>query len=83
MDPRRKRLQFRCNHRGTMENDILLGGFTAVHVGDLDNSQLDQLEALLDEGDNDLYNWITGTAPVPANHDHDLMAWLKKFNNCP
>ena len=65
------------------ENDILLGGFTAVHVGDLDNSQLDQLEALLDEGDNDLYNWITGTAPVPANHDHDLMAWPKKFNNCP
>ncbi|MCH7937047.1 MAG: succinate dehydrogenase assembly factor 2, partial [Proteobacteria bacterium] len=40
-------------------------------------------EALLQQGDNDLYNWITGKAPVPAAHDLDLMAWLKKFNNVP
>jgi len=83
MDPRRKRILYRSQHQGMKENDILLGGFTAVHVGDLEDSQLDQLEALLNEDDNDLYNWITGKTPVPLTHDHDLMAWLKKFNNCP
>ena len=65
------------------ENDILLGGFAAIHVGDLSDAQMERLEALLDEPDNDLCNWITGKEPVPAAHDNDVMAWLKKFNNCP
>ncbi len=81
MDPRRKRLIFRCQHRGTKENDILLGGFVAVHINDLDDIGLDRFEALLDESDNDIYDWITDKEPPPEAHDHDLMAWLKKFNN--
>ena len=81
MDPRRKRIMFRCQHRGMKENDILLGRFAAIHIADLSDRQLDRMEALLGEGDNDLYNWITGKEPPPAAHDHDLMAWLKKFNN--
>ncbi len=82
MDRRRKRILYRCQHQGMKENDILLGGFAAIHVGDLSESQLDQMEALLEEGDNDLYNWISGNHPVPADHDHALMAWVKKFNTC-
>ncbi|MBT3307487.1 MAG: succinate dehydrogenase assembly factor 2 [Alphaproteobacteria bacterium] len=82
MEPRQKRLLFRCNHRGTKENDILLGGFAASHVNDLTDSQLVGLESMLDESDIDLYKWITGKEPVPQAHDHDLMAWLRKFNNC-
>ena len=81
MNSRRKRLIFRCQHRGTKENDILLGGFVAVHINDLDDTGLDRFEALLDESDNEIYDWITGKEPPPKAHDHDLMAWLKKFNN--
>ncbi len=81
MDPRRKKIMFRCQHCGMKENDILLGRFAAVHMADLSDQQLERMEALLKEADNDLYNWITGKEPVPAAHDHDLMAWLKKFNN--
>ncbi len=81
MDPRRKKIKFRCQHCGMRENDILFGRFAAVHIADLDDRQLGQLEALLEESDNDLYNWVTGKDPTPAAHDHDLMAWLKKFNN--
>jgi antitoxin CptB len=81
MDPRRKKIMFRCQHCGMKENDILLGRFAAVHIADLSDQQLERMEALLEEADNDLYNWITGKEPVPAAHDHDLMAWLKKFNN--
>ena len=82
MDPRRKKLLFRCNHRGTMENDTLLGGFAAKHVGDLTDPQLAALEVLLDESDNDIYNWIVGKEPMPAAHDNDLMTWVRKFNKC-
>ena len=82
MDPRRKRLLFRCSHRGMKENDILLGGFAATHADKLTDTQLAGLEGLLDESDNDIYNWITGKEPVPETHDNDLMAWVRKFNNC-
>ena len=82
MDPRRKRLLFRCQHCGMKENDILLGGFAAIHVNDLSDGQVERLEALLDENDNDIYNWITGKEPVPKAHDGDVMAWVRKFNNC-
>lgn len=83
MDPRRKRLLFRCQHCGMKENDFLIGGFAAAHVSDLSDEQMDRLEALLRESDNDLCDWIIGKTPVPAVHDNDVMAWLKKFNNCP
>jgi len=82
MDSRRKKLLFRCNHRGMKENDFLLGNFTAKHVNELNDLQLFSLEALLDESDNDIYNWITGKEAVPDTHDHDLMVWLRRFNNC-
>ena len=59
MDPRRKRLLYRCQHCGMKENDILLGRFAGAHIGGLSEQQMDQLEALLQQGDHDLYNWIT------------------------
>ena len=82
MDSRRKRLLFRCNHRGMKENDFLLGNFTAKHVKELTNLQIVSLETLLDESDNDIYNWIIGKEPLPDAHNHDLMEWLRRFNNC-
>jgi len=81
MDARRKRVIYRCQHCGMKENDVLLGGFAAAHAAGLDDAELGLLEALLEEPDNDLYNWITGKMPVPAAHDNPLMTRLRKFNN--
>lgn len=81
MDARRKRVIYRCQHCGMKENDVLLGGFAAKHAAGLDDDELALLEALLEEPDNDLYNWITGKVPVPAAHDHHLMTRLRRFNN--
>ena len=82
MDWRRKRLLYRCQHCGMKENDILLGGFARRHMADLEDADVERLEAILEAGDNDLYDWITGKAPVPAAHDHALMTRLREFNNC-
>jgi len=79
MDARRKRLLFRTHHCGMKENDVLLGGFADARIKDLSDDQLDQLEALLDESDNDLYNWITGKTPVPAALDCDVTRMLQDF----
>lgn len=81
LDPRRKRVLFRANHRGMNENDILLGGFVKARIADLDPAELDQLEALMEENDNDLYLWIIGERPVPEAFDTPLMRKIKEFNN--
>ncbi len=79
MEARLKRLLFRSRHRGTQEMDILLGGFAERHVHELDAQQLDLFEALLEESDNDLFNWISGKEAVPEALNHGLMKLLQHF----
>jgi antitoxin CptB len=81
LDARHKRLLFQSRHRGMQENDLLLGGFAEGNMATLDDAGLDSFERLLDEGDNDLFNWISGKEPVPASFDDELMARLKDFRN--
>ena len=47
LDARRRRLLFRATHRGTYENDILLGGFVQRHIAVFDDSEIAALEALI------------------------------------
>jgi antitoxin CptB len=67
-DIREKRLRMRSRRRGTKEMDIILEGFFAMSLSDLDNGTLDEYEALLDENDQDLYQWISGQTDVPSQH---------------
>ena len=64
-DVRRRRLLFRATHRGTYENDLLLGGFVRAHLGAFTESDLDALESLMELPDTDLADWLTGRRPIP------------------
>ncbi|MCS6855112.1 MAG: succinate dehydrogenase assembly factor 2 [Elioraea sp.] len=79
MDPRRKRLLFRACHRGTRETDVLVGGFVCETIATMDEAGLDELEVVLDLPDLDLFDWLTGRRPVPAEHDgpvlRAMLAW--------
>lgn len=79
LEIRRKRLRFRCRHRGTKELDLLLGRFVDGHLAAMSGDQITRFEALLDCQDHDLYAWITGKAPPPAPHDHDVMTLMQNF----
>jgi antitoxin CptB len=72
-----ERLRFRSWHRGTREMDLLLGSFADKHLQAFLPEQVDSYEALLLQSDPDLYNWITGAEPVPAEQDNDVMRLLK------
>ena len=65
---REKRLRMRSMRRGTKEMDIILEGFFAMCLSDFDNGTLGEYEALLDENDQDLYQWISGQTDVPSQH---------------
>ena len=73
LDARRRRLLFRATHRGTSENDLMLGGFLRVHLYALDDTDLTALEALLDLPDPDLADWLTGRQPIPPEQDDPML----------
>lgn len=78
-DVRRKRLLFRCWHRGTQESYLILGPFAQTYLARFDTDQLDRFEALLDCTDPDLFDWIIGGFAPPKEYDHDVMRLLRDF----
>jgi antitoxin CptB len=55
LDDRRKRLLFRCWHRGTREMDLILGRFADAAIAELTDNELVQLERLIEVPDPELY----------------------------
>ena len=76
IEARRKRLLYRSVYRGNKENDILLGQFARAHIATFSQAELDQYERLLAQGDNDIFDWVSGQANVPAEVDSPV---LRKF----
>jgi antitoxin CptB len=76
-----RRLLFRCWHRGTQESDLVLGRFAEAHLAGFDSAQLDRFDALLDCSDPDLIDWITGQAPPPPEHNHDVIRLMCSYVN--
>lgn len=67
LDDRRKRLLFRCWHRGTREMDLILGRFADAEIAALGDDEVAELEHLIEVPDPDLYAALTGNAvPAPA-----------------
>jgi antitoxin CptB len=75
-DKRRQRLKFRSWHRGTREMDLLLGSFADAYLDSFAPEQITQYEAIMEQSDPDLYNWITGAEKVPSEQDSDVMKKL-------
>lgn len=67
LDPRRRRILFRCWHRGIREMDLVLGQFAEAEIATLSDADLDELEKIMAEEDNDLVRWVTGAEETPAH----------------
>ena len=78
-DTQRKRLIYQSAHRGTKESDLLLGAFAAAHLSGFSTAQLARYEALLDESDNDLFDWIAGRRAPPPEKMSDVLRLLLSF----
>lgn len=78
-DRRRERLRFRSWHRGTREMDLLLGSFADLNLPGFTPVQLDMYEHLLEDNDPDLYAWMTGQLPVPANRRDEVLDMFCAF----
>ena len=81
LDDRRKRLLFRCWHRGTREMDLILGRFADAEIAGLSESELTQFEHLMDMPDPDLYAALTGNVPPAPYYAGGLFDRIKSFRS--
>jgi antitoxin CptB len=79
LDDRRKRLLFRCWHRGTREMDLILGRFADAEIASLSDDELAQFEQLIEAPDPDLYAALTGNAPLAPENASRLFDRIKAF----
>lgn len=67
-DIRLKRLRMRSMRRGIKEMDILLSRFADAALAELSAEDLDTYERLLEENDQDLYQWVSGQTDTPLHY---------------
>jgi antitoxin CptB len=72
-----KRLRWRCR-RGTRELDALLGGWLDEHAASVDEERLTGFDALLDQQDPELWDWLMGHADPPRADWQAIVADIRK-----
>ena len=75
---RRRRILFRASHRGTYENDILIGGFVRRRLAAFSEAELDAIEAVMEHPDAMLADWLTGRQPIPAEVDSPMLRAIRQ-----
>jgi antitoxin CptB len=75
---RRRRILFRATHRGTYENDILIGGFVSARLHGFSEAELDEIERVMDLPDAVLADWLTGRQPIPADADCTILRAMRQ-----
>lgn len=56
--------------------DLIMGTFAEAYVPGMDLMALDQYEELLHTPDPDVYDWISGQKPAPANFMNPVLEKL-------
>ena len=80
-EARRKQLLFRCRRRGFKELDLIFGAFAAAYLDRLSEVELEELDALLNAPDDDVYAWLRGRVPVPQTYASPVFDKLKAICN--
>ena len=79
IDILKKKILYRSEHRGTKEMDLLLGNFVKKYVNSLNESELFDLESLLNIDDEVLYRWYLSNKRTTLVPENSVTKKLKKF----
>jgi antitoxin CptB len=72
LDERRRKLLFRCRHRGIREMDFVLGRFADAELPRLTEPELTEVESWLEIPDQQIFAWVSGSQQTPAHLDTAL-----------
>ena len=77
---RKKKILFKCTHRGTKELDILLGNYVSNYINELKSKELDYLDVILDFNDIDLFKILTKKKKINKKMNKFFVKKIIKFN---
>ncbi len=80
IDNLRKRLIYRSQYRGTREMDKLIGSFVKMHIYELNENQLNELENFLNIDDDTLYKFYNNQIDKIDSPNQEILRLFKKFN---
>ena len=80
LDERRRKTHYRAWHRGMREMDLVLGRFADSELAGLTDSEVAELESLMEAPDPELLAWILGQSPPPAQFDTPIFRRLTEFH---
>ncbi|HXQ12931.1 MAG TPA: succinate dehydrogenase assembly factor 2 [Caulobacteraceae bacterium] len=79
-DARLDKLRYRAWRRGFREADLILGSFADARLAGLDPAAVDAFEHLLDQPDQDVWDWVVLNVPAPPSIDSGLIAQIRAFD---
>ena len=77
---RKKKILFKCTHRGTKELDMLLGNYVSNHINKLKSKELDYLDVILDFNDMDLFKILSKKKKINEKMNKFFVKKIIKFN---
>ena len=80
LSDKKKKLLFKCTHRGTKELDILLGNYVLKYIDVLNNKDIDHLNTILEFNDVDLFLILTKKKKIDKKMNKELINKIIKFN---
>ena len=79
IDNLKKKILYRSEHRGTKEMDLLLSNFVKKYINSLNESELCELELLLNIDDEVLYKWYLNNKKTTSIPENSITKKLKEF----
>ena len=79
IDNLKKKILYRSERRGTKEMDLLLSHFVKRYVNFLNESELYELESLLNIDDEVLYKWYLSNEKTTLIPENSITKKLKEF----
>ena len=79
IDNLKKKILYRSGHRGTKEMDLLLSNFVKKYINSLNESELCELELLLNIDDEVLYKWYLNNERTTLIPENSITKKLKEF----
>ena len=80
---RRRKLKFRCWHRGMREMDLIMGRFADAFIDRMAPAELDDLERLMEVPDPELLAWVSGQGAPPDTDVSPMLQRLRAFHLAP
>ena len=79
LDILKKKILYRSNHRGVKELDLLLSNFVKRYIDSFNETELKELDSLLNVDDEVLYKWYLNLETKTLVPKNKITKKLKEF----